>query len=58
MSKTGTNRLVEIIMKRDGCSKSDALEQIEICREELLSGNYEAIQDVLGLEDDYIMDIL
>lgn len=54
----GEARVVAILMKRDGCTKAEAKEQIDICREELLSGNYEAIQDVLGLEDDYLVDIL
>lgn len=52
------NRVVEILMKRDGCTKEEALDQINICIDELECGNSEAMQDVLGLEDDYIMDIL
>lgn len=52
------DKVVKILMKRDGCSKQDALDQIAICIEELESGNCEAMQDVLGLEDDYLMDIL
>lgn len=50
--------LEDILIKRDGCTREEAREQIEICREELESGNYEALQDVLNLEDDYIYDVL
>ena len=52
------NRLVKILMRRDGYTQEEALEIIEECREELESGNPEAIQDVLGLEDDYLFDVL
>lgn len=52
------NRVVQILMKRDGMSKRDAEELIEQCAEALEEGDTEAIQDYLGLEDDYIFDIM
>ena len=45
-------------MKRDGLTLSEARELIEECREELECGNYDAIEDILGLEPDYIFDII
>lgn len=50
--------LVDILKKRDGLTMSEALDLIEECREELENGNNEAIQEYLGLEDDYIFDVL
>lgn len=52
------NRVVKILMKRDGLTKEEALELIEECREEIEMGNDYALEDVLGLEDDYLLDIL
>lgn len=52
------NPVVQILMRRDGITKAEAEEQIAECREALENGDYEAIQDYLGLEDDYIFDIL
>lgn len=52
------NKVVKILMKRDGISEHDAKELVNECREALMNGDYEAIQDYLGLEDDYIFDIL
>ena len=52
------NKVVQILMRRDGLTKKEAEDLIEECREALEEGNYEAIQDYLGLEDDYIFDIL
>lgn len=56
------NKVVEILMKRDGMTKAEAESLVEETREELLSGDpWEAediIADYLGLESDYIMDIL
>lgn len=56
------NKVVEILIKRDGMTKTEAESLIEKTREELLSGDpWEAediIADYLGLEPDYIMDIL
>ena len=56
------NKVVEILMKRDGMTKSEAESLIEETREKLFLGDpWEAeniIADYLGLEPDYIMDIL
>ncbi len=52
------NKVVEILIKRDKLTEKEAKNLVLECREELESGNYEAIQEVLGLEDDYIFDIL
>lgn len=52
------NDTIKILMKRDGLTKAEAKALIIECREELLNGNTDAIQEILGLEDDYIFDIL
>ena len=52
------NNIRSILMKRDGITAKEADELIEECRESLSEGNYEAIQDYLGLEDDYIFDLI
>lgn len=49
---------MRILMERDGLSEEDAREEMALCREELESGNFSALQEVLGLEDDYIFDII
>lgn len=56
------NKVVEILIKRDSMTKSEAEKLIDETREELLAADpFEAediIADYLGLEPDYIMDIL
>jgi hypothetical protein len=60
------NRVVNILMKRDGYSKEEAIEIVNDCREEMneaiAHGDYDLAEDILagdlGLEPDYIMDIL
>ena len=59
------NKVVEILMRRDGCSKREATERVEQTRDELLqlgTGSFEDGQDIieynLGLEPDYLFDIL
>ena len=52
------NRVVKILMERDGMTEKEAQQEMEFCREELEEGNWEALQDCLGLEDDYIFDVL
>ena len=52
------NETIQILMERDNISQTDALILIEETREALLNGDYEAIQDILGLEDDYLFDII
>lgn len=47
-----------ILMERDGLTLEEAKAEIEECREALMSGDTYAIEDYLGLEDDYIFDIL
>ena len=52
------NRVVKILMERDGVTKKKAEEMITECREALYRGEDDAISDYLGLEDDYIFDII
>ena len=52
------NKVVEILMERDGMTESEAKELVDECREALISGEDDAIQAYLGLEDDYIFDII
>ena len=51
-------KVEKILMERDGLTLEEAREQIEDCVEALENGDYYAIEDYLGLEDDYIFDIL
>lgn len=50
--------VVRILMKRDGLTRQEAEDLVDECREALLEGDAEAIQYYLGLEDDYIFDVL
>jgi predicted solute-binding protein len=50
--------LVEILMKRDNLTKNEAKQLIKECQEALYNGDHEAIQTYLGLEDDYIDDVV
>lgn len=57
------NRVVEILMKRDGVSEEEARTLIRETRDELimLDNPFEAdeiIENYLGLEPDYLEDIL
>ena len=52
------SELIGVLMKRDNISRAEAKEMIAECREALLEGDECAIEDILGLEDDYIFDIL
>lgn len=58
------NKVVEILMKRDGLDEDHALAIVRETRDELLSldvddMNYEdIIWDYVGLEPDYLEDIL
>lgn len=47
-----------ILMERDGMSAEDAKELMNETREALYDGDFEAIGDYLGLEDDYIFDLI
>jgi len=57
------NRVVEILVKRDGISVSEAMALVKETRDEIvmLDNPLEAddiIQEYLGLEPDYLEDIL
>lgn len=53
------NRVVSILMERDGMTEQEATDLIDECREAMLeSGSDAPMQEILGLEPDYIMDIL
>lgn len=62
----GTIRIIEILMNRDGVSFEEAKERLNSVRESietaLAVGDYddaeEIIMDELGLEMDYVFDIL
>lgn len=53
-----SKELIDLLMKRDNISREEAKEMIKECREAILEGDTYAIQDILGLEDDYVFDIL
>lgn len=50
--------VVDILMKRDGLTEEEAKEMIEETREALNNGEFDAMQVYIGLEDDYIFDVL
>lgn len=55
------NVVVELLMKRDGITEEEAREMIVETREEMLEDPYvatEILENNLGIEPDYIMDIL
>lgn len=58
------NRVVKILMEREGLSREEAEDTLNEVREMLEECNYdpeeseEIISSELGLEPDYIMDIL
>ena len=52
------NETKEILKKRDGLTDREADELMADCREALYNGDFDAIQDYLGLEDDYIFDLI
>lgn len=60
------NRVVEILMKRDGVTEEEAKSMGESCASELADAVYgtslvepdEVIMNELGLEPDYLEDIL
>lgn len=47
-----------ILMERDGLTSEEADDMIAECEEALEGGDFSAMQDYLGLEDDYIFDII
>lgn len=46
-----------ILMERDGLTAEEAREQMNEAREAIMDGDFEAMADYLGLEDDYIFDL-
>lgn len=58
--------ITEVLMRRDGLSEEDAKHEVEDFKadieDSIISGNLEDIEDALmndlGLEPDYLMDIL
>lgn len=56
--KKHNNRIRNILMERDGITAEEADELIQECRQSLNEGNYCAINEYLGLEDDYIFDLI
>lgn len=54
----GQAKVVRILMRRDGISKKEAQHLIDACVNALEHGDGGAIEAYLGLEDDYIFDIL
>lgn len=56
------NRVIDILMKRDGISREEATKLVDDTREEILEADPFDVDDILacnlGLEPDYIFDIL
>lgn len=52
------NKIKRILMERDDLTAREAEELMEETIEALESGDWDAMQDYLGLEDDYIFDLL
>ena len=58
------NPVVKILMDRDGLSEDEAIVEVRECRramQDAIEENYEpedVIQDMLGLEPDYLFDVL
>ena len=52
-------RIIQILMNRDGVTRTEAIHLIDEAREEILATGQvdEIMADVLGLEPDYIMDL-
>ena len=64
--KKERNEVVQILMDRDGLTEEEAIQAVEDCRSELWDSFYgtniltpdEIIEEELGLEADYIFDIM
>lgn len=58
--KTTTNRLVSILMRRDGMERDDAEDLLQDARAAVEDGEdpEEILQDYFGLEPDYVFDLL
>jgi len=55
-----TNRLVSIMMRRDGMERDDAEDLLQDARAAVEEGEdpEEILQDFFGLEPDYVFDLL
>ena len=55
-----TNRLVSIMMERDGMERDDAEDLLQDAREAVEEGEdpEEVLQDFFGLEPDYVYDLI
>ena len=51
------NKIKKILMERDDMSAQEAEELMAETLEALESGDWDAMGDYLGLEDDYIFDL-
>ena len=58
--KATTNRLVSILMRRDGMERDDAEDLLQDARAAVEDGEdpEEILQDYFGLEPDYVFDLL
>lgn len=60
----GKLRIVEILCRRDGCNRGEAVERIEETIRRMEEVNYDPLEcedimaEELGLEPDYVMDLL
>ena len=55
------NRVIDILMKRDGIEYEDARNLVKETKDEIISNPFDAneiIKDYLGLDPDYLEDIL
>ena len=56
------NRVVEILMHRDGMTREDAEEKVQEVREMIVDASVLEVEDILidelGLEMDYIFDLI
>ena len=58
MVDTSREAIIRILMERDGNTEQEAKMRILECIDALESGNDNAIQEYLGLEDDYIFGLI
>ena len=54
------NKVVEILMKRDGMTEEEAKDLVKECREMIYDGEdpTDVLEYEVGLEPDYIFDII
>lgn len=58
MTDVSRKEIIRILKERDGLTEKEAKNLIAECREALERGEDTAIQEYLGLEDDYIFGII